>query len=555
MEAAGAMGVSTLRSTSPHDLLDVAGDTPIKDRDILLADALDDTSAGGLLRGAAIGQFAPRAVGGANATTGFDAESLVNPWDFVLAIEGTVAFCGGLAKRLASQDRRITFPFAFHSIAGGYASASSEEEARGEVWLPVWEGAATYSAVSAMLRSGRADLPSIGNQPDVKTALNAAQATQAALSLGVSLGVTRFERIAFVQRNGKNYAATQVGTVFTDNDKAIALLSLDVTTWIERIRSRIATLGKAASDALHRFYAALFELGTTPPGKHNEHAPKRARVYADLLIALSALDFAIAVRGHDEISPLQYLDPELFEFLDDGSIEHRAALALVSLGYGKRETAIRLHLEHVRYNNKGHFVYAPGSPISATPSLIRTLGDIFERRITTAIAGDHRWLEASAALNGADIGSLSEHRIDDARLFGLLRAYALVTPPLQRPTIQPPPDVTPRPGAAFALLKIVLDHPQARDRRIVTLLRARDSSRAIALALQRARAIPNLPAPPRSIASATIADPEWYAAALLVPIHHTADDYAPLLHAALSHRPNTLAIQHYVNSLTPEKEH
>ena len=51
---------------------------------------------------APIGQFFPGAAGGANATSGFDAASAVNPWDFVLMIEGALLFAATSVKRLES---------------------------------------------------------------------------------------------------------------------------------------------------------------------------------------------------------------------------------------------------------------------------------------------------------------------------------------------------------------------------------------------------------------------------------------------------------------------
>jgi len=50
-----------------------------------------DTVASPLAK-APVGQFLPGTAGGANATSGFDAASAVNPWDFILMIEGALLF-------------------------------------------------------------------------------------------------------------------------------------------------------------------------------------------------------------------------------------------------------------------------------------------------------------------------------------------------------------------------------------------------------------------------------------------------------------------------------
>ena len=54
---------------------------------------------------AAIGQFNPGGIGGPNGVQGnFEAGSRVNPWDFVLMIEGALLFAGSVARRLGVAD-------------------------------------------------------------------------------------------------------------------------------------------------------------------------------------------------------------------------------------------------------------------------------------------------------------------------------------------------------------------------------------------------------------------------------------------------------------------
>ncbi|MGH7754873.1 MAG: hypothetical protein ACREM8_01120, partial [Vulcanimicrobiaceae bacterium] len=138
----------------------------------------------------------------------------------------------------------------------------------------------------------------------------------------------------------------------------------------------------------------------------------------------------------------------------------------------------------------------------------------------------------------------------------LLVAYSLVTGGFLAKGRDEPPS-SELPPAAFALIKLVLDHPRARDERIVALLRARDPDRALALALRRARQISALPGRPRSIAAAEIANPEWYAAAALIPIRRTARDYGTILDAALVRDRRGHIDQDardYLNSLEPTSD-
>ena len=60
----------------------------------------------GVLENAAVGQFAPALAGGTNMTSGFDTEGRVNPWDFILALEGALVFAGAAVRRLDSARLR-----------------------------------------------------------------------------------------------------------------------------------------------------------------------------------------------------------------------------------------------------------------------------------------------------------------------------------------------------------------------------------------------------------------------------------------------------------------
>lgn len=103
----------------------------------------------GLLKGAAVGQFLPGSVGGANSSTGPDGESLVNPWDFVLMMEGTLLFRGRMTRR-ASSERAVgaSAPFAFRAVGAGVGSRGEEKSERGEQWMPLWTAPASPAEVT-----------------------------------------------------------------------------------------------------------------------------------------------------------------------------------------------------------------------------------------------------------------------------------------------------------------------------------------------------------------------------------------------------------------------
>lgn len=100
-----------------------------------------------------IGQFFPGAAGGANATCGFGANPAVNPWDFVLMIEGALLFAAASVKRLESLSTgALVYPFCVRQSGVGYASANmkDEKDSRCEMRMPLWDRPVTRSELVAI---------------------------------------------------------------------------------------------------------------------------------------------------------------------------------------------------------------------------------------------------------------------------------------------------------------------------------------------------------------------------------------------------------------------
>ncbi|RMF75161.1 MAG: type I-U CRISPR-associated protein Csx17, partial [Acidobacteria bacterium] len=79
------------------DLFDPATGDPTPDAAGWLEEALFGVPEPTRIKGA-IGQFSPGDAGGPNASTGFEGSSLINPWDFVLMIEGAMAFAAAVSR-------------------------------------------------------------------------------------------------------------------------------------------------------------------------------------------------------------------------------------------------------------------------------------------------------------------------------------------------------------------------------------------------------------------------------------------------------------------------
>lgn len=546
--------------------LEVVGDEPLKESPKLLADALYETSTGPLKQ-SAIGQFSPRHASGPNATSGFGADSLVNPWDFVLMIEGAMMFSGALVKHAEtdgnssdgrSRATQFAFPFAFRP-AGGYGSSSAEESTRGEVWLPVWSGRASLPALRDLFRKARADMVPV-NGSQVRAAATASEAAVAALTAGVSAGVGKLQRVAFVQRNGLAYAATVAGTVSVPErgDELTALITGSIAHWVEGMRRGDAAKGGSVAEALRQFDALLFEYAAAP-----EERSKRAG--QDLLAGLAVLEIALSRKQPGWPPPLRYLSAAAIDMLDDSSWEHNVAAALASLGGSDRAKRLRLQLERVKADESGlRLVYdRTVQPITlSAPTLAKSLAEVAAVRARRAAEPKGgAWWTAARGAGVKDVTAMLQfdrnnrrHQGCWARLTNLILAYAIVEPSARFAGADDGDDKATQPAipSPYAMMKLILDHSRARDERILALLTAGQPRRALELAVRRARTIGGLHGRWRDVDGAVISDPQWYSAALLVPIARGWKEYRWLLHAAMTHHSKDDAFEDYKQLVNSE---
>ena len=107
-----------------------------------------------------MGQFLPGMAGGANTGNGPMGDSLLNPFDYLLLLEGTILFTAHATKRLgAGAAGRAAAPFTVSARGAGYASAAdSDESPRGEQWIPLWSSPLLLCEFRRLLAEGRAQL-------------------------------------------------------------------------------------------------------------------------------------------------------------------------------------------------------------------------------------------------------------------------------------------------------------------------------------------------------------------------------------------------------------
>ncbi len=412
--------------------IDVVGDKPLPNAVALLRDAIDGTSTTPLGKGS-IGQFSLALAGGPNMTTGFSGGSLLNPWDFVLAIEGTMAFAGAVVRRFATGKNRIAAPFTFRSIAAGYAAASADEPSRGEIWLPCWSGEARYASVRTLLRNGRVELDaaerSSGREARIfgtTSASDSIAAVQAAQTLGVASGVESFSRIVVAQRNGLAFGATYAGRIVVADRPEIAALSRETRGWVQRARNDKDKLGAAARAALH-----AYDEGTVAYADRPE--PRRLR---DILLALAKLDAALATVC-SELRPLPFLSAALYANLDQGDLDHRVARAITSLGYVHRKHRIRFLIAAIRpdAHSSTNDRYDRGvSPVWRS-DVRDTLAQLFVRRVRDAAQqpdaiaeGFTATLRGRTGLSADDFADVLAGGCNWRYVKELVRAYSIIEP-------------------------------------------------------------------------------------------------------------------------------
>jgi CRISPR-associated protein Csx17 len=216
----------------------------------LLANALFGRRTTALQSGAA-GQFDPGRAGGANQGPGIAHDSTTNPWDLVLTLEGAVAWASGIYRRQGPSYRTILCsPFTVKATKTGYGSASEKDDARAEVWAPLWRGRIRYAELKTLLREGRATV-------DGRAATNALEFAEAVRSLGVDRGIDRFVRYSLLKRRGDSYVALPTGT-FAAGYRSEADLMRHFRTFFDDFSH--GELPRGADDLRRGVDAAMFQV-------------------------------------------------------------------------------------------------------------------------------------------------------------------------------------------------------------------------------------------------------------------------------------------------------
>lgn len=412
------------------DVMDPTTGEPTAESARWLGASLFGSTAPGVATKAPVGQFFPGAAGGANATSGFDAPSAVNPWDFILMIEGALLFAAASTKRLESAgDGELVYPFCVRQAGVGYASAAGtdEPEARCEMWMPLWKEPTTIAELRAIFSEGRAQVRG-------RAARSGVDFAQAAVTLGVDRGITAFQRYGFQVRNGLAYFATPLERVVVRRNARTDLLA-DLELWHERLRQKAGPRANpeppaSIARALNQLERQIFELC-------REDSPSRLQT---LIATIGATERTLARSLKwtigSYVRPLNGLKPRWLDDANDNSPEFRLAQSVAAMrGWlGKETLWFRQHLEAIKVGSNGQRSWVswddtPGNDVAwHDGDLMDALNAILRRRLMrTENSGARGWPDWSPRPAGlSDITAFIEHRTNDSLLADLIWGLSLV---------------------------------------------------------------------------------------------------------------------------------
>ncbi len=442
------------------DLIDVeSGKANPKSADLLDL-ALYAKPAPGLAK-QAIGQFAPGQVGGPNATTGYETKGAINPWDFVLMIEGALPFAAAAVRRNEQSGSDIlSYPFTVRSVSAGSGSLGTDDAAssRGELWMPLWDNPTSYTEVRALLSEGRVAL---GARP----ARDALDFVRAVHRLGGYRGISRFQRYGLLMRSGKAYLATPLERVkVTKNPQSGWIDDLERNDWLTEFRrfSKEKNTAGRFAELRHRLENAMFVVSQRKP------SPGQAQ---SLLILLGEIQGALSrsVKAHESVHPVPQLSMQWVLEANDQGPEFRIARALAGLrGIGEQALPLRSQLFPIHHANRNQWLENARKSekhrkdpaclirvqVSTQQNLVSALTELLRLRLSlpARLDFDDKPLNSVSGVDLIDLMDFLNSDGMDARISALLPGLALCEIPADSEHKSSDGTVS----AAFALCKLAL---------------------------------------------------------------------------------------------------
>jgi CRISPR-associated protein Csx17 len=386
----------------------------------------------------------------------------VNPWDYLLALEGCCLWASGLSRRADTKTGggMAAFPYTVHPVAVGGPGLCGADGKRpktakrdlAELWLPLWDAPTGLTELLNLLGEGRVS----NGRRSARTALDF---VVAASGLGVDRGISAFQRMTFLMRNGQTFYATSLGRISVRHVPDIFLVDA-VRPWLDGLRRacRDDTTPIRFASALRRVESAIFDFCKYGGGSDR---------LAQVLAALGGAERELAIgdmkpekrRTRRPLAGLSsgWLKAAMPTNEDDKRV-FRLARGLAFLNPGVKATGrIRRYLEPVEQKGKswtwgergGHVVWGGGD-------VMRNLGAVLIRRLMDAEQNGEPLLPLGSAFPVplADIAAFLNGETDDVKLDDLLWGLSLVE--CDNEVAAARSDEEARLPRAYALLKLTL---------------------------------------------------------------------------------------------------
>ncbi len=302
------------------EIYDLKTMTPRTDARQWIAGALWGEPTPGMIRGKSPGQFNPGTQGGANSCPGTKGKNYLNPFDFILTMEGSLLFIASIEKRADSSGMpSLAAPFSTHHIQAGVSSSGSEDD-HGEQWMPLWTQPSSLADVQQLFVHGRARIGSNAVEDPIGFA-------RAISRLGVSEGIEDFVRYGYFKRLGGMYfQAVPIGRYQVRSNIAQTLLDdLDAGQWMRKTRRTCADDDAPTAVRQNRRRIDEAVLACASHGANKT-------VWQELLEALGDFEARLTTcsgfTAKKHLQPIPRLSPGWLEVAADGSREFRLALAL-----------------------------------------------------------------------------------------------------------------------------------------------------------------------------------------------------------------------------------
>lgn len=445
--------------------------------------------------GSAVGQYLPGMAGGANSDNGPDGNSLLNPLDFILMMEGAILFTAHATRRMGTMELgRAAAPFAVNAHGAGYASASAfDESARGEQWMPLWSHPMTLAELRRLLSEGRAQI----GARSVREPLDLARAVA---RLGNARGISAFQRYGYIERNGQSNLAVPIGRVRVPDRISLQLACLDdIDRWLlnlhrgardKKAPARLQLMERLLSDALFAV---------------TQH-PEEPLRWQSVLLSLADVESVLRTGTGHQAGPIPSLRPEWVSAADDGSTEFRLALAFamqspfdsirrhwIPLDKWQKRFATAGTGSETRLESRSEVVMNGRNGVEDAIAILR-------RRLIEASQSGNRKLSLlpakKTAARSTDLAGLLSGQVDIDRVMRLARAMMALDG--RRWKEAPCPPALPKNRAVYpddawmALRLVFLPYPLPPEDKVVPVdpaiirrLEEGDASTAVKLVLQR----------------------------------------------------------------------